>query len=89
MNGSLKYKITEWLDAEIRAGSDMYFTERDDKLYAGSTINDGDSRYTVGEQKFYENNFSFLISGHKDHILVTGVVTSLSEVTLWNVNQQV
>ncbi|WP_337560317.1 SusC/RagA family TonB-linked outer membrane protein [Phocaeicola plebeius] len=68
MNGSLKYKITEWLDAEIRAGSDMYFTERDDKLYAGSTINDGDSRYTMGEQKFYENNFSFLISGHKDHI---------------------
>lgn len=68
MNGSLKYKITEWLDAEIRAGSDMYFTERDDKLYAGSTINDGDSRYTMGEQKFYENNFSFLISGHKDNI---------------------
>ena len=68
MYGSLKYKITEWLDAEIRAGSDMYFTERDDKLYAGSTINDGDSRYTMGEQKFYENNFSFLISGHKDHI---------------------
>lgn len=68
MNGSLKYKITEWLDAEIRAGSDMYFTELDDKLYAGSTINDGDSRYTMGEQKFYENNFSFLISGHKDHI---------------------
>ncbi len=68
MNGSLKYKITEWLDAEIRAGSDMYFTERDDKLYAGSTINDGDSRYTMGEQKFYENNFSFLISGHQDHI---------------------
>lgn len=52
MNGSLKYKITEWLDAEIRAGSDMYFTERDDKLYAGSTINNGDSRYTMGEQKF-------------------------------------
>lgn len=68
MNGSLKYKFTEWLDAEIRAGSDMYFTERDDKLYAGSTINDGDSRYTMGEQKFYENNFSFLISGHKDNI---------------------
>ena len=68
MNGSLKYKFTEWLDAEIRAGSDMYFTERDDKLYAGSTINDGDSRYTMGEQKFYENNFSFLISGHKDRI---------------------
>lgn len=68
MNGSLKYKITEWLDAEIRAGSDMYFTERDDKLYAGSPINDGDSRYTMGEQKFFENNFSFLISGHKDKI---------------------
>ena len=27
MNGSLKYKFTDWLDAEIKAGSDMYFTE--------------------------------------------------------------
>ena len=27
LNGSLKYQITDWLNAEIKAGSDMYFTE--------------------------------------------------------------
>lgn len=69
MNGSLKYKITDWLDAEIRAGSDMYFTETDDKLYTGSPLNEKYSRYSVGETKFYENNFSFLISGRKDALL--------------------
>ena len=26
LNGSLKYQITDWLNAEIKAGSDMYFT---------------------------------------------------------------
>ena len=39
MNGSLKYKFTDWLDAEIKAGSDMYFTEGEEKLYAGSPTN--------------------------------------------------
>ena len=36
LNGSLKYQITDWLNAEIKAGSDMYFTETETKLYAGS-----------------------------------------------------
>lgn len=66
LNGSLKYKFTDWLDAEIKAGSDMYFTEGEEKLYTGSTLNNKNSRYSTSENKFYENNFSFLISGRKD-----------------------
>ena len=68
MNGSLKYKFTDWLDAEIKAGSDMYFTEGEEKLYAGSPTNNKNSRYSTSEKKFFENNFSFLISGHKDEL---------------------
>ena len=69
LNGSLKYKFTDWLDAEIKAGTDMYFTEGEEKLYTGSSINNKNSSYSTRENKFYENNFSFLISGHKDAIL--------------------
>lgn len=69
LNGSLKYKFTDWLDAEIKAGSDMYFTEGEEKLYTGSALNNSNSRYSTSENKFYENNFSFLISGHKDALL--------------------
>ena len=65
LNGSLKYQITDWLNAEIKAGSDMYFTETETKLYAGSPSSEN-GRYSFGEQKFYENNFSFLVTAQKD-----------------------
>lgn len=69
MNASLKYKFTDWLNAEIKAGSDMYNTESNNKLYAGSNRNNGNSQYSLEEKKFYENNFSFLISAQKDHLI--------------------
>lgn len=67
MFGSLKYQFTDWLNAEIRAGSDLYFTETNSRTYSGSPdTNTG--RYSIGEEKFYENNYSFLVSASKDNI---------------------
>ena len=68
LNGSLKYKFTDWLNAEIKAGSDMYFTETQSKLHAGSPRSTNGS-YSFGEQKFYENNFSFMVTAQKDRFL--------------------
>ena len=68
INASLKYQFTDWLNAEIRGGTDMYYTEIAEKLYAGSHLNDGDSNYALEEQRFYENNFSFLITATKDNL---------------------
>lgn len=68
MNYSLKYQFTDWLNAEVKAGSDMYFTESESKLYAGSP-NSTNGRFSMGEQKFYENNFSFLLTAQKDRIV--------------------
>ena len=68
LNGSVKYKFTDWLNAEIKAGSDMYYTETESKLYSGSPLSTN-GRYSTGEQKFYENNFSFLITAQKDRFL--------------------
>ena len=98
LNGSLKYKFTDWLNAEIKAGSDMYYTETESKLYSGSP-NSANGRYSTGEQKFYENNFSFLVTAQKDRFLgdfggvftfggnmmerkSTGVSGSVSELTV-------
>ena len=98
LNGSLKYKFTDWLNAEIKAGSDMYFTETESRLYAGSP-NSTNGRFSTGEQKFYENNFSFLVTAQKDRFLgdfggvftfggnmmerkSTGVTGSVSELTV-------
>lgn len=67
MNASLKYNFTDWLNAEVRAGSDMYFTETENKTHGGSprTVT---GFYSFGEQRFYENNYSFLVSAQKDKI---------------------
>ena len=68
MYSSLKYQFTDWLNAEIKAGTDMYFTDYVNKTYAGSPLTDS-GRYNIGQDRFYENNYSFFIVGQKDDIL--------------------
>ena len=70
LNASLKYKFTDWLDLEVRGGSDMYYTELTGKTYAGaSNLNNGNSAYELSEQRFFENNFSFLFTARKDNLI--------------------
>ncbi|MEG1545088.1 MAG: SusC/RagA family TonB-linked outer membrane protein, partial [Tannerellaceae bacterium] len=67
MFGSLKYKFTDWLNGEIKAGSDMYYTDFVSKTYAGGpSTNSG--RYSIGQDRFYENNYSFLFVAQKDNL---------------------
>ncbi|WP_290540712.1 SusC/RagA family TonB-linked outer membrane protein [Alistipes sp.] len=69
MNASLKYRFTDWLDLELRAGTDMYFTETESKTYGGNAnLASGRGSYSLGESRFYENNYSFLFSAKKDNI---------------------
>ena len=70
MNASLGYDITSWLNAEVRFGSDMYFTETESRFYAGNKIAGSPTgSYSMGESRFYENNFSFLLKAHEDHLI--------------------
>ena len=69
MNASLAYDFTDWLSLELKAGSDMYFTETENKFYAGNKIAGSvTGSYGVGESRFYENNFSFLLKAQQDDI---------------------
>ncbi len=67
MQGNLKYEFTDWLNAEIRGGTDMYFTQYDNKLYGRNPLTDT-GRYSFGQDKFFENNFSALVSAQKDNL---------------------
>ena len=68
LSAALKYKITDWLNAELRFGSDQYSTRIERKTHAGSPIVGGGGKYETEQIKFYENNYSFLLSAHKDHL---------------------
>jgi len=67
MYAALKYQFTDWLDAELKAGTDMYNTETENKTYAGSfNLNNS---YSLGESRFFENNFSFLVTAKKEKVI--------------------
>jgi TonB-linked SusC/RagA family outer membrane protein len=67
MNGSVKYNFTSWLNAEIKAGADLYTTNTESKVYGGSPLTPT-GRYGKGKQTFSETNFSTLISARKDNL---------------------
>ncbi|SHF08720.1 SusC/RagA family TonB-linked outer membrane protein [Pedobacter caeni] len=67
MNASLKYEFNSWLNAEIKAGADMYNTDANAKVYAGSPIVKN-GRYSVDRTSFTETNFSTLITARKDNL---------------------
>lgn len=66
-HGSVKYKFNDWLNAEVRAGSDMYTTNTENKLYAGSPLA-ATGRYSMGKQTHFENNYSTLFTASRDNL---------------------
>ncbi len=64
MSGSVKYQFTDWLDAEIRSGADIYTTSNQRKVYAGSNRA---NEYSEGKETFMETNHSAMITARKDH----------------------
>lgn len=65
MSASVKYNFTNWLDAELRAGGDIYTTNTNRKVYAGSKRA---NEYSEGKQTFTETNYSALVTARKDNV---------------------
>lgn len=66
LNASIKYRFNDWLDADIRAGSDLYTTKYDDRTYTGSSMQ---NNYGTGIDNFYENNYIASINAAKDNLI--------------------
>jgi TonB-linked SusC/RagA family outer membrane protein len=67
MNGSLKYQFLSWLDAEIKAGGDMYTTSLETKQYYGAPT-ERNGKYSNGTIVSKEFNYSTLITAKKDNL---------------------
>ncbi len=66
-HGSLKYNFTDWLHAEVKAGADIYSTNTETKLHAGSPIS-ATGRYSLGKSSHREINYSTLVTAQKDNV---------------------
>ncbi|WP_150452543.1 SusC/RagA family TonB-linked outer membrane protein, partial [Arenibacter lacus] len=67
LSGSIKNQITDWLTAEIKAGADLYTTNTETKLFAGSPLSNT-GRFGLGKETFVESNYSALITATKDNL---------------------
>lgn len=65
LNATVKYRFNDWLDADVRAGSDMYTTQFDNKTYTGAPLT---NNYGVGNDNFYENNYIVSLNARKDNL---------------------
>lgn len=68
MQGTLKYDVNSWLNAEVSAGSDMYSTNSERKLYAGGSSRPNGS-FETAKENFFEHNISTLVSARKDNLI--------------------
>jgi TonB-linked SusC/RagA family outer membrane protein len=68
MNASVKYAFTDWLDAEVKAGGDLYTTSTQRKTYGGSPAT-ATGTYSQGKETFRETNYSALITAKKDNVI--------------------
>jgi TonB-linked SusC/RagA family outer membrane protein len=77
MTGSLKYDFTSWLNAELKAGADIYGTNAENKRYAGSP-SPANGSYSRSKETFSEVNYSALISARKDNVFgkLGGAITA-------------
>ena len=67
MNASMKYEFTSWLNAEVKAGADMYTNNSNTKTYGGSPLTPT-GRYSLGKGTFMETNYQALLVAKKDNL---------------------
>lgn len=68
MNGNIKYKFNDWLDAEARFGRDQYTTNYENKTYGGSPISTT-GQYSLGKNTFFENNYTLAVNARKNDLV--------------------
>ncbi len=67
LNASLKYEITNWLNAEVKLGSDLYTTHTESFVYAGSPLVTN-GRFGTGKESFTESNYMAMLNARQDNL---------------------
>jgi TonB-linked SusC/RagA family outer membrane protein len=67
MDASLQYDFTDWLSAKVQAAGDIYNTNTDSRVFAGSPIVDN-GQLSLGKKNYSETNYKARITAEKDNL---------------------
>ncbi len=68
LQATLSHQFADWIGAEITAGSDMYTTSTDNRMFAGGPLSPN-GQFSMGKTTFHEHNFSYLIRANQDNLI--------------------
>ncbi|MFD0796257.1 SusC/RagA family TonB-linked outer membrane protein [Maribacter chungangensis] len=68
LNGAIKYKLNDWITAELRGGADMYTNNAETKQFSGSPLSPN-GRFSLSKDVFIEENYLAIVNGSKSDIL--------------------
>lgn len=67
LQATVSHQFADWIGAEVTAGSDLYTTNTERRMYAGGPLATG-GQFSMGKDTFFEHNFSYLISANQDNL---------------------
>lgn len=65
LNGDIGYEFADWINVHAKAGSDIYNTKAQRKIWTGGPQ---DNEYETSQERSIENNFIASVNLHKDNI---------------------
>ena len=68
MQATVRHQFADWIGAEVTAGSDMYTTNTESKMFAGGPLAPN-GQFSMGKNTFHEHNFSYLITANQDNVI--------------------
>lgn len=68
LQATLSHQFAEWIGAELTAGSDIFTTNTERRMYAGGPLAPN-GQFSMGKDTFHEHNFSYLITAGQDNIV--------------------
>ncbi len=68
MQATLSHQFADWIGVEATAGTDLYTTNTENRMYAGGPLSPN-GEFSMGKSTFYEHNFSYLITANQDNLI--------------------
>ncbi|TVR14578.1 MAG: SusC/RagA family TonB-linked outer membrane protein [Balneolaceae bacterium] len=68
LQATLSHQFADWIGAEVTAGSDLFTTNTESKMFAGGPLSPN-GQFSMGKNTFHEHNFSYLITASQDNVI--------------------
>ncbi|MFP3594131.1 SusC/RagA family TonB-linked outer membrane protein [Chryseobacterium sp. SIMBA_038] len=85
LNGNIRYSFADWINFDLKVGSDLYNTKAEQKVYTGGNVANS---YSTSFNKSVENNYIASLNLKKDNLFGkwSGAASVFGQIMTYNYN---